>query len=98
MKRLLVVDDDAEMAEMVAESLGSRGYKVEVAVGGKAAIAALKKRPFDAVLTDLRMDEADGFDVLDASRAADPSRPVIVMTAYGSIDGALEAVRRGAAH
>ena len=97
-KRVLVVDDEAEMAEMVADYLGQRGYRAETAVGGKAALAALKKKSFDAVLTDLRMDSVDGFDVLSASLAAEPGRPVIVMTAYGSIDGALEAVARGASH
>ncbi len=96
-KRVLVVDDEGEMAEMVADYLGERGYRAESVVGGKAAIAAMKKRSFDAILTDLRMDDVDGFDVLLASLASEPSRPVLIMTAYGSIDGALEAVRRGAA-
>ena len=96
--RILVVDDEGEMAEMVAEYLTQRGYRAETAVGGKAAIAAMKKKLYDAVLTDLRMDGVDGFDVLSAALAADATRPVIMMTAYGTIDGALEAVRRGAAH
>jgi two-component system response regulator HydG len=94
----LVVDDDGEMAEMVSDYIVQRGYRAETAVGGKAAIAALKKKGFDAVITDLRMDAVDGFDVLAASLASDATRPVIIMTAYGSIDGALEAVRRGASH
>ena len=61
-------------------------------------MAAIKKRELDAVVTDLRMDVVDGFDVLAASLTVDPLRPVIIMTAYGSIDGAMEAVRLGAAH
>ncbi|HZS37496.1 MAG TPA: sigma-54 dependent transcriptional regulator [Polyangia bacterium] len=97
--RVLIVDDDAEMAEMVAEYLSSKGYRAECVVGGKAALAAIKKRrELDAVITDLRMDEVDGLDVLAAARADDPSRPVIIMTAYGTIDGAIEAVQRGASH
>jgi two-component system response regulator HydG len=95
--RVLVVDDEGEMADTVAEFLASRGYEAECAVGGKAAVAALKRRQFDAVITDLKMDKVDGLDVLEAARALDPARPVIIMTAYGSIEGALEAVRRGAA-
>ena len=98
MPRILVVDDDGEMAEMVAEFLVQKGYRADAVVGGKAAIAALKKRSFEAVITDLRMDGSDGFDVLAAALAQDEMRPVIMMTAYGSIDGALESVRRGAAH
>ena len=96
--RVLVVDDDAEMAEMIADHLTSKGHRAEAAAGGKAAIAALKKREFDAVITDLRMDAVDGFDVLDASRKLDPARPVLIMTAYGTIHSAVEAVQRGAFH
>jgi two-component system response regulator HydG len=97
-KRILVVDDEHEMADTVAEYLSQKGYRTECAVGGKAAIAALKRKDFDAVITDLRMDQVDGFDVLAAAQVGDPTRPVLIMTAYGSIDGAMEAVRRGAFH
>ncbi len=96
--RVLVVDDDGEMADTVADYLNGAGYRAECAVGGKAAVAALKKKEIDAVVTDLRMDEVDGFDVLAASQQLDPSRPILIMTAYGTIDGAIEAVRRGAFH
>jgi two-component system response regulator HydG len=96
--RVLVVDDDGEMAETVADYLGGRGYKSETAVGGKAALQLIKRKEFDAIITDLRMDAVDGLDVLAAARAADPGRPVIIMTAYGTIDGAIEAVRKGASH
>jgi two-component system response regulator HydG len=97
-KRILIVDDDGEMADTVGEYLTEKRYQVDTAVGGKAALSALKRKEFDAVITDLRMDGADGFDVLAASLERDPTRPVIIMTAYGSVDGAIEAVRRGAAH
>jgi two-component system, NtrC family, response regulator HydG len=95
--RILVVDDDREMADTVAEYLDGRGYRSEIAVGGRAALQALKRKEYDAVISDLRMDNVDGLDVLEAARAGDPTRPVIIMTAYGTIDGAIEAVRRGAA-
>jgi two-component system, NtrC family, response regulator HydG len=93
--RVLVVDDDGEMADMLVDHLAGRGYRAEAAAGGKAALAAMKKREFDAVITDLRMDGVDGLDVLEAVRGR---WPVLLMTAYGSIDGAVEAVRRGAYH
>jgi len=96
--RVLIVDDDGEMADTVGEYLTEKGFRVDTAVGGKAALNALKRKDFDAIITDLRMDGADGFDVLAASQERDPTRPVIIMTAYGSIDGAIEAVRRGASH
>ncbi len=98
MTRILVVDDDGEMAEMLVDHLTASGYHADSAMGGKAAISALKKRDYDAVITDLRMDEVDGLDVLQAAHAGDATRPVLLMTAYGSVDGALEAVRRGAYH
>jgi two-component system response regulator HydG len=94
--RVLVVDDDKEMAETVAEFLNERSFRADIAVGGKAAIGALKRKAFDAVITDLRMDQVDGLDVLAAAHAEEPSLPVIIMTAYGTIEGAIEAVRRGA--
>jgi two-component system response regulator HydG len=94
--RILVVDDDREMADTVAEYLNDKGYRADIAVGGRAAMQALRRKEFDAVITDLRMEGADGLDVLEAARAADPTRPVLIMTAYGTIDGAIEAVRRGA--
>jgi two-component system response regulator HydG len=94
--RILVVDDDHEMAATVADFLDERGFRVDVAVGGKAALSALRKKEFDSVVTDLRMEQVDGLDVLAAAQADDPTLPVIIMTAYGSIDGAIDAVRRGA--
>jgi two-component system response regulator HydG len=96
--RVLIVDDDAEMAELVAEFLDGKGYRAECAVGGRAALTALKKKKFDAVITDLRMDQVDGLDVLAAAHEDDATRPVLIMTAYGTIDGAIDAVRRGASH
>jgi two-component system response regulator HydG len=96
--RVLVVDDDGEMADVLVEHLEANGYHALSAAGGKAALAALKKHPIDAVITDLRMDEVDGLDVLAAAHAGDAALPVVVMTAYGSIDGAIEAVRCGAYH
>ena len=96
--RVLVIDDDAEMADTVAEFLAGRGFTVECAVGGHAAITVLGQRAFDAVITDLRMDDVDGLDVLAAAHGFDAELPVMVMTAYGSINGALEAIRRGAFH
>jgi two-component system response regulator HydG len=94
--RILVVDDEREMADTVAEYLNGKGYRAEIAVGGRAAMQSLRRKEFDAVISDLRMDGVDGLDVLEAARMADATRPVIIMTAYGSIDGAIEAVRRGA--
>jgi DNA-binding NtrC family response regulator len=96
--RILVVDDDLEMAGMIVEELGDRGYRAVALRSGRAAIDRLWGEHFDALITDLRMPGVDGLGVLRASRALDPSRPVIVMTGHGAIDTALEASRQGAFH
>ncbi|HYH98395.1 sigma-54 dependent transcriptional regulator [Hyalangium sp.] len=96
--RILVVDDHVEMGRMLQEPLTDEGYEVELATGGAEAIRLMRARPFDAVLSDLRMEQVDGFDVLAAVRAVDPEVPVLLMTAFGGIESAVEAMRRGAWH
>jgi two-component system response regulator HydG len=98
--RVLVVDDELSMAETVADGLAERGYDA-VACGSSAQAAQLleaRDAPFDAVVTDLRMPGIDGLEMLSIARRSDPSRPVIVMTAYSAIDSAIESIRRGAYH
>jgi two-component system response regulator HydG len=96
--RVLVVDDRLQMAEMIADELCDRGY-AGIAVGsGREALRILEGQAIDAIVTDLHMPELDGFGLLDASLALDPRRPVIVMTAYGALDSAVQATSRGAYH
>jgi two-component system response regulator HydG len=96
--RVLVVDDEREMAAMLADELQDRGYQATAVASGREAIARMDTESFDAVVTDLRMHGVDGFEVLRHSRAQDEIRPVILMTAYGAIDSAVEAIRQGAYH
>jgi two-component system response regulator HydG len=96
--RVLVVDDHVEMARLLADALTDAGYTVDVATSGREALAAVRGRVLDAVVCDLRMEQVDGFDVLAAVREADPSLPVLIMTAFGGVENAVEAMRRGAAH
>ncbi|MGN6107972.1 MAG: sigma-54-dependent transcriptional regulator, partial [Kofleriaceae bacterium] len=96
--RVLVADDHVEMARLVADTFGERGWDCTVVDSGRAAIDAIAAHRFDLVISDLRMAEVDGLDVLDAAHAADPELPVILMTAFGGIDSAIEATRRGAWH
>jgi two-component system response regulator HydG len=93
---ILVVDDDAEHARTVAESLETEGYEVEVARSGEAALERLLERDFDLVVTDLVMRGVGGFDVLRAARARDPAPEVIVVTGHSSVETAVEAMARGA--
>jgi two-component system response regulator HydG len=94
--RVLVVDDELEMTSMVADELEFRGYEVLALQSGREALRRLEHEAFDALITDLRMPDVDGLSLLRASRALDPTRPVIVMTGHVAIDAALEALDRGA--
>ncbi|HEY0093851.1 MAG TPA: sigma-54 dependent transcriptional regulator [Archangium sp.] len=96
--RVLVVDDHVEMARLLADHLTDVGYTVDVATSGQEALAIVRGRVLDAVVCDLRMEQVDGFDVLAAVREADPLLPVLIMTAFGGVENAVEAMRRGATH
>jgi two-component system response regulator HydG len=96
--RVLVVDDDPDLAETLAEGLGDRGFDAVGCASSVEAARQLETEPFDAVVTDLRMPSIDGMGLLTRSRAAAPERPVLVMTAYGAIETAVEAIRAGAYH
>jgi two-component system, NtrC family, response regulator HydG len=86
------------MAEMLAEGLADRGYEVIAVASSEEAIVHLRDEPFDALVTDLRMPGVDGLALLAEARRASPDLPVIVMTAYGAVDSAIESMRRGANH
>jgi two-component system response regulator HydG len=92
----MVVDDRLEMAELVADALGERGYDAFAVASGEEALRRMQDEGFDALVTDLRMPRVDGLELLAASRRLAPERPVLVMTAYGAIDSAVEAIRQGA--
>jgi two-component system, NtrC family, response regulator HydG len=95
---VLLVDDEKEMAEMIADGLSERGYDAVACSSGADAVALVSHEKFDAVVTDLRMGSTDGMQVLAASRNAAPERPVILMTAYSAVETAVEAIRQGAQH
>ncbi len=94
----LVVDDDADIREVLADFLRQRGLTVATAADGRAAVAALERSGgrYTLVLTDINMPGADGFEVLKAARAVNASAYVVIITGYASIDSAVRAVRMGA--
>jgi two-component system response regulator AtoC len=95
---ILVVDDDQSSRDLLARILTSAGHRVTALSDGREAVAALDagEHP-DLVVSDIRMAEMDGLQVIDAFRERAPDTPVILVTAFGNIDGAVEAIRRGAA-
>src|SRR5512146_345333 len=94
--KILVVDDQRNMRATTALVLRDAGYTVAEAESGAAAIQRLAGESYDVVLTDLRMGDVDGMEVLRAALEIAPATQVIVMTAYGTIESAVEAIRRGA--
>ena len=96
--RVLVVDDNREMADTLAEGLAERGYAAVACASSADAVKRIDEDTFDALVTDLRMPGVDGMGLLSASRRVAPERPVIVMTGYGAIETAVDAIREGAYH
>src|SRR3954454_10382570 len=93
---ILIVEDDAAMREMLREALEDDGYAVETAVNGRAGVERVQKGGIDLVVSDVKMPEIDGLDMLREIKAVSPSTYVITITAFGSIDTAIRAVKLGA--
>jgi two-component system response regulator PilR (NtrC family) len=95
--RVLVVDDERSMRELLSIVLRRDGYDVLVAADGKAAVEILKRERLDVLITDIRMPEMTGVDVLREAKTIDPGIISIVMTAFATTDTAVDALRLGAA-
>jgi DNA-binding NtrC family response regulator len=95
-RQLLVVDDDRAMREMLSSLFKERGLRAEEAASADAALALAAEHDFDAVLSDVRMPGLSGVELVGQLRRLRPTTPVILMTAFGSIDSAVEAMRSGA--
>ena len=96
MRRILVVDDEENIRLVLRTLLKKHGYEVEVADSGEAALAALDSFDPDVILTDVRMPRMDGLDLLGTLKAKQHPATVIVMSAYGNVDLAIEAMKAGA--
>jgi two-component system response regulator HydG len=96
MARILIVDDQDNARSMLAEMLRLEGYDVDEAENGESACEKVEGNGYDLVITDLRMGDVGGLEVLRRTREASPVTPVIVMTAFGTIEDAVEAMRFGA--
>jgi DNA-binding NtrC family response regulator len=93
---ILVVDDEPAQRELLGGFLAKRGWSVELAAGGMEALALLRRTPVDLVLADYRMPDLSGLELLKASQRLNPEVPVVLITAYGSIASAVEAMKAGA--
>jgi DNA-binding NtrC family response regulator len=96
MAKVLVIDDEANLRKVLAALLRRDGYDVTVAEDGEMGIAEFQKNGADAVITDLVMPKVGGMEVLKAVNSTDPEVPVIIITAHGTVDSAVEAIKLGA--
>jgi len=94
--RILVIDDDPNICEAIAEVITAQGYAVRTAKNGEAGLALIKEHGFDLVIVDLVMHGMDGIAVLRSVKADDPDAVVIVVTAHGTIEAAVQAMKLGA--
>lgn len=94
--KILVVDDEKSMRDILQIFLGNEGYSVSVASNGKAAIEDVKKDIFDLIITDMKMPKASGLDLLKSTKQISPDTIVVIITAFGSTDSAVEAMKLGA--
>ena len=95
-KQVLVVDDEANLRRVLAAMLTRDGCDVHMAENGEVALAFLRDHHIDLVITDLRMPKIDGMELLREVQRTDPSLPVVMLTAHGTVDNAVEALKLGA--
>jgi len=94
--QILIVDDEPIVLKRLKTALEKSGYEVDVCDNGQAALERIAEQTYDVVVTDIRMGEVDGIDVLDAVRAKAPHTPTIMITGYASVEVAREAEIKGA--
>jgi len=96
MNKILIVDDEQKMRHILQIMLEQNGYRTEQAANGQEALKLIQTYHYAMVITDLKMPVMDGMELLREIKKMDPDYPMIVLTAYGSIDSAVEAIRDGA--
>jgi two-component system response regulator AtoC len=96
MSKILVVDDESLMRDFITESLLSHGYEVDKAENGIRALELMNNEIYDIILTDYKMPKITGLDVLKKAKEKMKDCKVIIMTAYGTVENAVEAMKLGA--
>src|SRR5262249_29510833 len=96
LRRVLIADDEESIRHVLLTLLQERGYQVRAVSDGEEALREVSTRDYDALVTDVRMPKMNGLDLVRAAQAASPETTVIVMSAYGSHELAIEAMKAGA--
>ncbi len=92
-ENILIVDDEPDILKTLENALALEGYRITCANGGKAALEIFSQKPFDLVITDMRMPDMDGIQVIEQIKAVNPDVEIIVLTGYGTLDNAVAALR-----
>jgi len=96
MSNILIIDDEKAIRKTLSEILSYEGYKIEEASDGEEGLKKFKEKAYDVVLCDIKMPKLDGLEFLDKAREANPDVPVIMISGHGTIETAVEAVKKGA--
>jgi len=94
-EQLLLVDDDRGLLALLTMRLEAMGFSVTACHDADTALEEVRRQRFDLVITDLRLGEGNGLAVMEEARALHPDLPVLILTAHGSIPGAVEAMQKG---
>ncbi len=94
--RILLIDDDVNLGKVIAHQLGKSGYDVETAINGRDGLKLFAKSEYDVLISDIQMPDISGIDVLEAVRKTDRRVVIILITAYGSVNSAIDACKLGA--
>lgn len=93
---ILIVEDEPELGRVLLEGLSKNGYSLHLAENAEKALKLFKQKAFDLVVSDIRLPDMDGLQLLEHMRDHSVSTPVILMTGYGTVQNAVEAMKRGA--
>ena len=96
MSNILIIDDEKAIRKTLSEILSYEGYKIEEASDGEEGLKKFRDKAYDVVLCDIKMPKLDGLEFLDKAREANPDVPVIMISGHGTIETAVEAVKKGA--
>lgn len=96
MERILIVDDDTYICKLLLNFLKKQGYEADAAYTGASALSLLEKNDYQLVISDFRLPDKDGFDILYRAREKEPSPPVVIITAYEDLGTAIRLIRQGA--
>lgn len=96
MSNILIIDDEKSIRKTLGEILSYEGYKIDEAVDGEEGLRKFKEKTYDVVLTDIKMPKMDGLDFLEKSRESNADVPIIMISGHGTIETAVEAVKKGA--